>query len=187
MDRSRRCRRGPYRPRRSGTDAPSGECARCRRARGHRRARRRRSAAARGRGTAAGPARSRTRSDGGRRRRRSTPSTSGHAGINDTLPLGLLNELLGLEVPIVVAMYSKAALTAHPAYRPNIRRLKQPARRFLRASTRSPSAITVSPGLRSGTRSERSRANAQIVTGQCPVDAVGADSGLYPRPQQRSS
>ena len=47
------------------------------------------------------------------------------AGINDTLPLGLLNELLGLKVPIVVAMYCKAALTAHPAYRPNIRRLQQ--------------------------------------------------------------
>ena len=47
------------------------------------------------------------------------------AGINDTLPLGVLNELLGLQVPIVVAMYCKAALTAHPAYRPNIRRLRQ--------------------------------------------------------------
>jgi phosphopantothenoylcysteine decarboxylase len=47
------------------------------------------------------------------------------AGINDTLPLGLLNELLGLNVPIVVAMYCKAALVAHPAYRPNIRRLSQ--------------------------------------------------------------
>lgn len=47
------------------------------------------------------------------------------AGINDTLPLGLLNELLGLNVPIVVAMYCKPALTAHPAYRPNIERLQQ--------------------------------------------------------------
>jgi phosphopantothenoylcysteine decarboxylase len=47
------------------------------------------------------------------------------AGINDTLPLGLLNELLGLRVPIVVAMYCKAALAAHPAYRPNIRRLSE--------------------------------------------------------------
>jgi len=47
------------------------------------------------------------------------------AGIHDTLPLGLLNELLGLEVPIVVAMYCKAALAAHPAYRPNITRLQQ--------------------------------------------------------------
>lgn len=47
------------------------------------------------------------------------------AGINDTLPLGLLNELLGLQVPIIVAMYCKPALAAHPAYRPNITRLRQ--------------------------------------------------------------
>jgi phosphopantothenoylcysteine decarboxylase len=47
------------------------------------------------------------------------------AGINDSLALGLLNELLGLRVPIVVAMYCKAALAAHPAYRPNITRLQQ--------------------------------------------------------------
>jgi hypothetical protein len=47
------------------------------------------------------------------------------AGINDTLPLGLLNELLGLQVPIVVAMYCKAPLAAHPAYRPNITRVQQ--------------------------------------------------------------
>jgi Flavoprotein len=46
------------------------------------------------------------------------------AGINDTLALGLLNELLGLEVPIVVAMYCKTALAAHPVYRPNITRLQ---------------------------------------------------------------
>lgn len=47
------------------------------------------------------------------------------AGINDSLALGLLNELLGLRVPILVAMYCKAALVAHPAYRPNITRLQQ--------------------------------------------------------------
>lgn len=47
------------------------------------------------------------------------------AGINDTLALGLLNELLGVRVPIVVAMYCKAALAAHPAYRPNITRLEE--------------------------------------------------------------
>lgn len=46
------------------------------------------------------------------------------AGINDTLALGLLNELLGLDVPIVVAMYCKAALTAHPAYGPNVASLR---------------------------------------------------------------
>jgi len=47
------------------------------------------------------------------------------AGINDTLALGLLNELLGLQVPIVVAVYCKAALAAHPVYRPNVARLQQ--------------------------------------------------------------
>ena len=47
------------------------------------------------------------------------------AGINDTLVLGLLNELLGLQVPIVVAMYCKSALAAHPVYRQNITRLQQ--------------------------------------------------------------
>ena len=46
------------------------------------------------------------------------------AGINDTLPLGLLNELLGMQIPIVVAMYCKNALAAHPVYRPNISRLQ---------------------------------------------------------------
>jgi hypothetical protein len=51
-------------------------------------------------------------------------------------PLDLLNEVLGLEVPIVIAMYCKAALTAHPAYRPNIRRLQQAGVTILRASTR---------------------------------------------------
>jgi phosphopantothenoylcysteine decarboxylase len=47
------------------------------------------------------------------------------AGINDTLALGLLNELLGLKVPIVAAMYCKAALAAHPAYQPNVNSLRQ--------------------------------------------------------------
>ncbi len=93
------------------------------------------------------------------------------AGINDTLPLGALNELLGLNVPIVVAMYCKAALATHPAYRPNIRRLAKPAPRFLKASTRSPSAMTVSPGPPSGTHSERCCANAPIVTGPSPGNA----------------
>jgi phosphopantothenoylcysteine synthetase/decarboxylase len=47
------------------------------------------------------------------------------AGINDSLALGLLNELLGLKVPIVVAMYCKAALSAHPVYRRNVTLLQQ--------------------------------------------------------------
>lgn len=47
------------------------------------------------------------------------------AGINDSLALGLLNELLGLGVPIVVAAYCKAALAAHPVYRTNLALLRQ--------------------------------------------------------------
>lgn len=38
------------------------------------------------------------------------------AGINDTLALGVLNETMGLGVPIVVCPYAKDALTSHPAF-----------------------------------------------------------------------
>ncbi|GAA1817406.1 flavoprotein [Planosporangium flavigriseum] len=38
------------------------------------------------------------------------------AGISDTFALGVLNEALGLGLPIVVAPYVKAALAAHPAF-----------------------------------------------------------------------
>lgn len=38
------------------------------------------------------------------------------AGISDTFALGLLNEAIGLRLPIVVAPYAKASLAAHPAY-----------------------------------------------------------------------
>lgn len=47
------------------------------------------------------------------------------AGINDSLALGLLNELLGLHIPIVAATYCKAALASHPAYRANLTLLRQ--------------------------------------------------------------
>jgi hypothetical protein len=41
------------------------------------------------------------------------------AGISDTFALGLLNELLGLGVPLTVATYCKPALASHPAYKAN--------------------------------------------------------------------
>ncbi len=47
------------------------------------------------------------------------------AGINDSLALGLLNEMLGLGVPIVVATYCKAALAAHPAHPTNLALLRR--------------------------------------------------------------
>jgi phosphopantothenoylcysteine synthetase/decarboxylase len=38
------------------------------------------------------------------------------AGISDTFVLGILNEAIGLRVPIVVAPYAKESLAAHPAF-----------------------------------------------------------------------
>lgn len=45
------------------------------------------------------------------------------AGISDTFALGLLNEAIGLRLPIVVAPYAKASLAAHPAYAHSLRTL----------------------------------------------------------------
>lgn len=38
------------------------------------------------------------------------------AGISDTFALGILNEAVGIGVPIVVSPYVKSALAAHPAF-----------------------------------------------------------------------
>jgi phosphopantothenoylcysteine decarboxylase len=38
------------------------------------------------------------------------------AGISDTLALGVLNEALGLGLPMIVIPYTSAPLAAHPAY-----------------------------------------------------------------------
>lgn len=45
------------------------------------------------------------------------------SGISDTLALGLLNEALGLAIPITVGMCAKEALCRHPAYTHNVGRL----------------------------------------------------------------
>jgi phosphopantothenoylcysteine decarboxylase len=47
------------------------------------------------------------------------------AGISDTFALGLLNEAIGLRVPIVVAPYAKSSLAAHPAYGRSLRMLSE--------------------------------------------------------------
>lgn len=39
------------------------------------------------------------------------------AGISDTFALGVLNEAIGLNLPIIVAPYAKPSLAAHPAFR----------------------------------------------------------------------
>lgn len=45
-------------------------------------------------------------------------------GIGDTFATSLLNELLGIGVPMVFAPCVKQPLRAHPAYRPNVERLR---------------------------------------------------------------
>jgi phosphopantothenoylcysteine synthetase/decarboxylase len=45
-------------------------------------------------------------------------------GINDSLALGLLNELMGFDVPIVVAPDCKAPLASHPTYQANLEVLR---------------------------------------------------------------
>jgi phosphopantothenoylcysteine decarboxylase len=45
-------------------------------------------------------------------------------GISDTLALGLLNEALGLDLPVVAAPVIKASLRRHPAYDPSVARLR---------------------------------------------------------------
>lgn len=52
------------------------------------------------------------------------------AGINDTAPLGLLNEALGAGVPIVVAPNVKGALARHPAFVRNLDLLRESGVRF---------------------------------------------------------
>jgi phosphopantothenoylcysteine decarboxylase len=42
------------------------------------------------------------------------------SGISDTFALGVLNDALGLGLPIVVSPYAKASLAAHPAFAPHL-------------------------------------------------------------------
>jgi phosphopantothenoylcysteine synthetase/decarboxylase len=46
-------------------------------------------------------------------------------GISDTLALGLLNEALGLGLPVVAVPFPNIALAQHPAFRTSIDRLRQ--------------------------------------------------------------
>ncbi|WP_035303273.1 flavoprotein [Actinokineospora inagensis] len=45
------------------------------------------------------------------------------AGISDTLALGVLNEAIGLRLPVYVAPYAKATLAAHPAFGESLTKL----------------------------------------------------------------
>ncbi|MDQ3987824.1 MAG: flavoprotein [Actinomycetota bacterium] len=45
------------------------------------------------------------------------------AGISDTFALGILNEAIGLKLPIIVAPYAKPILAAHPAFGASLEKL----------------------------------------------------------------
>jgi phosphopantothenoylcysteine synthetase/decarboxylase len=53
------------------------------------------------------------------------------AGISDTLALGLLNESLGLDVPVVCVPWPNRALARHPAFRDSLERLSACGVRFV--------------------------------------------------------
>jgi phosphopantothenoylcysteine synthetase/decarboxylase len=55
------------------------------------------------------------------------------AGINDTLALGLLNEALGRDVPVVVLPWVNDALAAHPVYKRTLSTLQLPRVTFVTA------------------------------------------------------
>jgi phosphopantothenoylcysteine synthetase/decarboxylase len=42
-------------------------------------------------------------------------------GINDSLALGILNETLATDLPIIAALYAKTALTSHPSFAGHLR------------------------------------------------------------------
>lgn len=46
------------------------------------------------------------------------------SGISDTFALGILNEAIGLELPIIAAPYVKPSLAAHPAFGESLRKLE---------------------------------------------------------------
>ncbi len=45
------------------------------------------------------------------------------AGISDTFALGILNEAIGLKLPIIVVPYAKPSLAAHPAFSTSLEKL----------------------------------------------------------------
>jgi phosphopantothenoylcysteine synthetase/decarboxylase len=47
------------------------------------------------------------------------------AGMSDTFALGLLNEAIGLRLPVVAVPYAKSTLAAHPAFNKSLRKLRR--------------------------------------------------------------
>lgn len=47
------------------------------------------------------------------------------AGVSDTFALGILNEAIGLALPVIAAPYAKPTLAAHPAFAESLAKLAQ--------------------------------------------------------------
>lgn len=47
------------------------------------------------------------------------------AGISDTFALGILNEAIGLKLPIIIVPYAKPSLAAHPEFDRNLEKLTE--------------------------------------------------------------
>jgi phosphopantothenoylcysteine decarboxylase len=47
------------------------------------------------------------------------------AGISDTFALGLLNEAIGLRLPVVAVPHAKSTLAAHPTFNKSLRKLRR--------------------------------------------------------------
>lgn len=47
------------------------------------------------------------------------------AGISDTFALGILNEAIGLSLPVIAVPYAKSALAAHPAFAESLAKLER--------------------------------------------------------------
>lgn len=67
-------------------------------------------------------------------------------GISDTLALGLLNEALGLGLPIVAVPWPNQALAKHPAFPGSVARLKEWGVRIILDWDRLPAAGSGVPG-----------------------------------------
>jgi hypothetical protein len=65
-------------------------------------------------------------------------NASGKQSISDTLALGLLNEAIGLGIPIVAVPVPNVALAKHPAFQESIERLRSWGVRLIFDSERYP-------------------------------------------------
>jgi phosphopantothenoylcysteine synthetase/decarboxylase len=93
------------------------------------------------------------------------------AGISDTLALGILNEAVGLQLPIIAAAFPDVALARHPAFRNSVETLRSwgirlifdPVQHPLPAPNMGPAAVELFPWRAVMAELERVRRELTIV------------------------